>query len=205
MPPKGEKRKQQIIDTAKDMFITRGFQSTHIGQVCEELDIARGTVYQYFSNKKEILYAILDTVAETIEDILDPDDLKEFLKMKPENETIVKFIDNRISSCLAVISDEPIVIRLIYRDIAGIDDEVSEKVSEFLEKVTQVISKEIDVLRINHIFKSEIEPDIAASMLLGGVMMIVYQYSNKNKNYLDQSVTKAMSVLYLHGVYESIS
>ena len=25
MPPKGEKRKQQIIDTAKDMFITQGF------------------------------------------------------------------------------------------------------------------------------------------------------------------------------------
>ena len=193
MPPKGEKRKQQIIDTAKDMFITRGFQSTHIGQVCEELDIARGTVYQYFSNKKEILYAILDTVAETIEDILDPDDLKEFLRMKPENDTIVKFIDNRIASCLGVISDEPIVIRLIYRDIAGIDEEVSEKVSEFLEKITMVISKEIEVLRNNHIFKSEIEPDIAASMLVGGVMMIVYQYSNKNKNYLDQAVTKAMS------------
>jgi len=205
MPPKGEKRKQQIIDTAKDMFITRGFQSTHIGQVCEELDIARGTVYQYFSDKKEILYAILDTVAETIEDILDPDDLKEFLRMKPDNETIVKFIDNRIASCLGVISDEPIVIRLIYRDIAGIDEEVSEKVSEFLEKITQVISKEIEVLRNNHIFKSEIEPDIAASMLVGGVMMIVYQYSNKNKNYLDQAVTKAMSVLYLHGVYESMS
>jgi AcrR family transcriptional regulator len=205
MPPKGEKRKQQIIDTAKDMFITRGFQSTHIGQVCEELDIARGTVYQYFSNKKEILYAILDTVAETIEDILDPDDLKEFLKMKPDNDTIVKFIDNRIASCLGVISDEPIVIRLIYRDIAGIDEEVSEKVSEFLEKITQVISKEIEILRNNHIFKSEIEPDIAASMLVGGVMMIVYQYSNKNKNYLDQAVTKAMSILYLHGVYESMS
>jgi len=205
MPPKGEKRKQQIIDTAKDMFITRGFQSTHIGQVCEELDIARGTVYQYFSNKKEILYAILDAVAETIEDILDPDDLKEFLKMKPENARIVQFIDNRISSCLGVLSDEPIVIRLIYRDIAGIDEEVSVKVTEFLDKVTAVISKEIEVLRNNHIFKKEIEPDIAASMLLGGVMMIVYQYSNKNKNYLDSAVTKAMSVLYLHGVYESLS
>lgn len=205
MPPKGEKRKQQIIDTAKDMFINRGFQSTHIGQVCEELDIARGTVYQYFSNKKEILYAILESVAETIEDILDPDDLKDFLKMKPENEVIVKFIDNRISSCLGVISNEPIVIRLIYRDIAGIDEEVSEKVSEFLEKITMVISKEIEVLRNNNIFKSEIEPDIAASMLVGGVMMIVYQYSNNNKDYLDKAVTKAMSVLYLHGVYESMS
>ena len=38
MPPKGERRKQQIIDTAKQMFINKGFQSTHIGQVCEELN-----------------------------------------------------------------------------------------------------------------------------------------------------------------------
>lgn len=42
MPAKGQKRKQQIIDTAKEMFIQNGFQSTHIGQVCEKLNIARG-------------------------------------------------------------------------------------------------------------------------------------------------------------------
>lgn len=204
MPPKGEKRKQQIIDTAKDMFINKGFQSTHIGQVCEHLDIARGTVYQYFSNKKEILYAILDSVAETIEDILDPDDLKDFLKMKPDNETIVKFVDERISSCLSVISTEPIVIRLIYRDIIGIDEEVSDKVAEFLTKSIDIIAKEIEVLRDNGIFKKEIEPSIAASMLVGAIMMIVYQYNNTNKNYLDKSVTKAMATVYLHGVYETL-
>jgi AcrR family transcriptional regulator len=205
MPPKGEKRKQQIIDTARNMFMTRGFQSTHIGHVCEELDIARGTVYQYFSNKKEILYAILDYVSETIEDILDPDDLKDFIRMKPDNETIIKFIDNRVSSCLKIIADEPIIIRLIYRDISGIDEEVSQKVSEFLAKVTDVISKEIDALRVNKIFKQEINPDIASSMLVGGVMMIVYQYTNNNKNFLDNELSKAMSILYLHGVYENNS
>ncbi len=203
MPPKGEKRKQQIIDTAKDMFINRGFQSTHIGQVCEQLDIARGTVYQYFSNKKEMLYAILDTVAESIEDILDPDDLNDFLKKKPDNDTIIHFIDERIASCLSILSNEPIVIRLIYKDIAGIDEEVSEKVSIFLSKVIDIISKEIEILRDANIFKKNVEPPIAASMLVGGIMMIVYQYSKKNKDYLDKSVTNAMAVTYLRGVYES--
>ncbi|HRX49049.1 MAG TPA: TetR/AcrR family transcriptional regulator [Spirochaetota bacterium] len=204
MPPKGEKRKQQIIDTAKNMFINKGFQSTHIGQVCEHLDIARGTVYQYFSNKKEILYAILDTVAENIEDILDPDDLGDFLERKPEMDTIVKFVDDRIASCLSVLSNEPIVIRLIYRDIVGIDEEVSEKVSTFLIKVIEIISKEIEILRDNNIFKKDVEPHIAASMLLGAIMMIVYQYSKSNKDYLDKSVTKAMAITYLHGVYETL-
>ena len=202
MPPKGEKRKQQIIDTAKEMFINRGFQSTHIGQVCEHLDIARGTVYQYFSNKKEILYAILDTVAENMEDILDPDDLKDYLKTKPDTETLIKFIDNRISSCLALLSDEPIVIKLMYRDIMGIDDEVSDKVQIFMDNIVETIAREVAILRDNGIFKKDIDPFITSSMLVGGIMMIVYQYSKQKKSYLEKSVTKSMAILYLHGVYD---
>ena len=184
------------------MFINRGFQSTHIGQVCEHLDIARGTVYQYFSNKKEILYAILDTVAENMEDILDPDDLKDYLKTKPDTETLIKFIDNRISSCLALLSDEPIVIKLMYRDIMGIDDEVSDKVQIFMDNIVETIAREVAILRDNGIFKKDIDPFITSSMLVGGIMMIVYQYSKKKKSYLEKNVTKSMAILYLHGVYD---
>lgn len=201
MPPKGERRKQQIIDTAKKMFLEKGFQSTHIGQVCEELDIARGTVYQYFSNKKEILYAILDTVAESIEDNLDPDDLKDFLHNKPDNDVIMQFIDDRISSCLTVLSEEPIVIKLMFREIPGTDDEVVEKVSEFLGRIISVLSKEITSLREAGIFKKDISAWNTASMLIGSIMMIVYQYTVTNKNFLDKSVTNKIAKHYLHGVY----
>jgi AcrR family transcriptional regulator len=201
MPPKGERRKQQIIDTAKKMFLEKGFQSTHIGQVCEELDIARGTVYQYFSNKKEILYAILDTVAEAIEDNLDADDLKDFLHDKPDNDVIMDFIDKRIASCLTVFSEEPIVIKLIFREIPGTDDEVVEKVSEFLGKIISTLSKEITTLRDAGIFKKDISAGITASMLIGSIMMIVYQYTVTNKNYLDKKVTTTIANHYLHGVY----
>ena len=201
MPPKGEKRRQQIIEAAKNMFITKGFQSTHIGQVCDELDIARGTVYQYFSNKKEILYGILDNVVEATEEIMDPDDLKEFLGKKPDHKTMLKFIDSRLSSCLGIISEEPIIIRLIFRDIPGIDEEVSERVTEFMDKIITIIAREIDVLCKNNIFKNDIVPDVAAATLFGGVIMMVFQYINKNKNYMDKKLTNSMSILYILGVY----
>ena len=201
MPPKGEKRRQQIIETAKNMFITKGFQSTHIGQVCDELDIARGTVYQYFSNKKEILYGILDNVVEALEEVLDPDDLKDFLEKKPCHDTMVKFIDDRISASLKIISDEPIIIRLIFKDIAGIDEDVSEKVAEFVDNVITVIAKEIEVLCKNKIFKDNIDPEVAAATLFGGVIMTVFQYINKNKDYMDKKIAGSMSILYILGVY----
>jgi len=203
MPPKGEKRRQQIIETAKNMFITKGFQSTHIGQVCDELDIARGTVYQYFSNKKEILYGILDNVIEALEEVLDSDDLKDFLEKKPHHDTMIKFIDDRISACLGIISDEPIIIRLIFKDIAGIDEEVSEKVAEFINKVITIIAKEIEVLCKNKIFKDNIEPEVAAATLFGGVIMAVFHYIDNNKNYMDKKIPSSMSILYILGVYHN--
>ncbi|MCU0847575.1 MAG: TetR/AcrR family transcriptional regulator [Spirochaetes bacterium] len=200
MPPKGERRKLQIIETAKEMFIQNGFQSTHIGQVCEKLNIARGTVYQYFSNKKEILYAILDSVIDDIEDIFDQDDMKEYFKSSPDPKAMVKFINNRISKCISVLVNEPIVIRLIFRDISGIDTEVVDRVNLSVMSIVKIIAKEVAEIKNLGVFKNNVDPDITASMIVGGVMMIVYEYDKKNLNVLDGSVVDSIANNYLNGV-----
>ncbi len=204
MPPKGERRKQQIIDTAKDMFINMGFQSTHIGQVCEELDIARGTVYQYFSNKKEILYAILDSVLERIEDVLDPDDLEDFINSSPGKDELIGFVEDRVHSCLKIISDEPIVIKLVYKEISGIDEEISDKVSKFLDDIIKVISRETKELIKTGFYNKHDDPEISASMLLGAVTMTVYQYIHSKKDYLDKSLSRSLASSYIHGAYRRL-
>ena len=199
MPPKGERRKQQIIDTAKEMFIDKGFQSTHIGQVCEKLNIARGTVYQYFSNKKEILYALMDSVIEKIEDVLDKDDLQEFLSTNPPQEKIVIFIKNRISQSISMILSEPIVIKLIFKDIVGIDLEVVERVNRSVDSIKSVIAEEISELKKQGIFKDSLNPGITASMLVGGIMLVVYEYDKSGEDVMKQEVIAAIVENYLTG------
>lgn len=199
MPPKGERRKQQIIDTAKEMFIEKGFQSTHIGQVCEKLNIARGTVYQYFSNKKEILYALMDSVIEKIEDVLDKDDLQEFLSANPPKEKVVVFIKNRISQSISMILSEPIVIKLIFKDIVGIDAEVVDRVNRSVESIKNVIGEEIGELRNQGIFRENLDYMITASMLVGGIMLLVYEYEKTNKDVMSQEVITSIVENYLYG------
>ena len=200
MPPKGERRKQQIIDTAKKMFIEKGFQSTHIGQVCEELNIARGTVYQYFSNKKEILYAILDTVVEDIEDMLDPDDLQDFLVNHPEHEKMQIFIRDRLAGVMSVLVNEPIVIKLIFKEIYGIDTEVIERVNNVVMTIAKIISVEVKELMSRKIYREGLDPKVTSSLLVGGVMMLVYEYDKKKLDVLDHSVIEKIAYNYLNGV-----
>lgn len=200
MPPKGERRKQQIVNTAKEMFIENGFQSTHIGQVCDKLNIARGTVYQYFSNKKEILFAILDTVSEKIEDILDPDDLQDFLSSNPDHKLIMKFINDRIASSISVMVEEPIVIKLIFKEIYGIDAEVVDKVNSAVLSIAKIIGYEVEEYKKRGIFKSALDSKITSSMLIGGIMMLIYEYDKKNLDVLDRAVIESITSNYLHGV-----
>jgi AcrR family transcriptional regulator len=202
MPPKGERRKQQIIDAAKDMFMEKGFQSTHIGQVCERLDIARGTVYQYFSNKKEILYSLIDSVIDNIRDVLDQDDLREYLNSRPDKDSVVVYITRRISSSIEMMLGEPIVIKLLFKDIVGIDQDVVEHVNRSIETIKSLIAEEITELRDRGVFREDVNPSITSGMLVGGVMLIVYEYDKAGLDVLKPEVIEAIAKNYLNGVFK---
>jgi TetR/AcrR family transcriptional regulator, fatty acid metabolism regulator protein len=200
MPPKGERRKQQIVDTAKQMFIEKGFQSTHIGQVCEKLDIARGTVYQYFRNKKEILYAILEDVLENIEDIFDIDDFNEFFSGNPSTEQVLEFINKRLMSCISVLLGEPIVIKLIYKEIIGVDEDVNEQVSKAVAAISKHVAREVEELMSRGVYKQSLDPKITAMMIVGGVMLVVYECDRTKQNVLDSNLISIIAKNYLYGV-----
>ncbi len=200
MPPKGERRRSQIVNTAKQMFIEKGFQSTHIGQVCEKLNIARGTVYQYFQNKKEILFAILDVVLEKVEDIFDKDDFNEFFSNNPSQSLILEFTNKRLSSCISVMLGEPIVIKLIFKDIVGVDEEVNERVGKAISFIEKLVAQEIEELMKKGIYKNSLDPKTTASMIVGGVLLVVYEYGRKKQDVLDSQLISTMAKYYLHGV-----
>ncbi len=200
MPPKGERRKQQIVDTAKQMFIEKGFQSTHIGQVCEKLDIARGTVYQYFRNKKEILYAILEDVLENIEDIFDQDDFNEFFSTNPNTDQILEFINKRLMSCISVLLGEPIVIKLIYKEIIGVDEDVNVEVSKAVAAISKHVAREVEDLMSRGVYKQSLDPKITAMMIVGGVMLVVYECDRNKQNALDSNLISIIAKNYLYGV-----
>jgi len=59
-----EERRQEIIDTAKKLFIENGFDKTQITDISKEIGIAQGLVYHYFKSKVELLYAVIDEISD---------------------------------------------------------------------------------------------------------------------------------------------
>jgi AcrR family transcriptional regulator len=200
MLTKGHRRKQQIIDIAKDMFIKYGFQSTHIGKVCEELDIARGTVYQYFGNKREILYALLESIEETIDDLLDQDDLTDYLKTNPSQKLLFGFINQRIASAINILISEPIILKLIFKEIVGIDEGVIDRINMFIEYIIKAITMDIEKVIKKGLFKKDVNPEDVSNVIMGGILFLAKNNNNKHKAKLQKNEIEVFINNYFFGL-----
>jgi AcrR family transcriptional regulator len=65
-----EERRQEIIDTAKKLFMANGFGKTQVADISREIEVAQGLVYHYFKSKTDLLYAVIDEISkENVETI----------------------------------------------------------------------------------------------------------------------------------------
>jgi AcrR family transcriptional regulator len=80
-------RKQHVIKMAHQLFIEKGFQSTSIQDILDYSGISKGTFYNYFSSKNELLIALFKTIYKKMEqernELLigqDPSNIEIFMK-----------------------------------------------------------------------------------------------------------------------------
>jgi AcrR family transcriptional regulator len=61
------KRKQHVITKAHGLFIEKGFQQTSIQDILDYSGISKGTFYNYFSSKNELLIELFKSIYSEVE------------------------------------------------------------------------------------------------------------------------------------------
>ena len=72
---KGERRKEELLDIAYRMFISKGYENTSVDEIIEKAGIAKGTYYYYFKSKEQMLEEVIGMMIEkekrSAEEVLD--------------------------------------------------------------------------------------------------------------------------------------
>ena len=59
-----EEFRREILNSARDLFIDVGYEKFSMRRLAEKIDYSPTTIYHYFKNKDDLLFAICEEVAE---------------------------------------------------------------------------------------------------------------------------------------------
>src|ERR1700682_4010882 len=70
MSARRQRRAEEILAAAREVFLEKGFQKTSVGEVAGRGGIVEGLVFSYFPTNRDLLHAVLRAMYEPlIEDV----------------------------------------------------------------------------------------------------------------------------------------
>ena len=67
---RGDKR-SRLVEAARAVFAEKGYASTRVADIAERAAVGKGTVYEYFSSKEELLFAVFESINAQISTRID--------------------------------------------------------------------------------------------------------------------------------------
>ena len=59
-------RRNEILDAAEELFVTKGYDKTSTNDILDRVGIARGTLYYHFKSKEDILNAMIERINDSL-------------------------------------------------------------------------------------------------------------------------------------------
>jgi|CXWL01.1.fsa_nt_gi AcrR family transcriptional regulator len=172
---KSDDRRRQILGVAKDVFVRQGYRDVNVADICEAAKIGRGTLYQYFDNKRDVLRAVIEDICGRIAAILDKRTRVaaiEGLDQAPL-PMIVAFCQRRIRELVNAVFEDEATLRLVLRDARGLDGVVDEMLAKIDALLLDVMETDTRVSQQAGLIRADLDPRMAALFVLGGVEKVV--------------------------------
>lgn len=133
-------RLNEILDTAQNLFIQKGYTKCTINDILTAIGIAKGTFYHYFKSKEEVLDAIITRTADlaftraqsiATQTTLSPEEklLQVFLSMQVTDDMSAELIDQMHCSENALMHQKTLtaMIEAIVPVLVTVTEEGNEK------------------------------------------------------------------------------
>ncbi len=62
---RGDKR-PRLVSAASAVFAEKGYATTRVADIAERAGVGKGTVYEYFSSKEELLFAVFESIKDSV-------------------------------------------------------------------------------------------------------------------------------------------
>jgi AcrR family transcriptional regulator len=173
---RSEARAAQILACAKRVFAERGFHNANISHICEAAGIGRGTLYQYFTNKRSVLTAILRETLDRARSLMQRQST-EATYPPPETLTrsaIVAFSARQLRELLQIVFTDGDTLRIVLREAVGLDVDVEKILGEIDETAIAILERDLVRAQQAGILR-ELDARAVATIVVGGIEKLAFK------------------------------
>jgi AcrR family transcriptional regulator len=165
-PAKKEERRQQILSCARDAFAEKGYLAVTVDDVVARAQIARGTFYLYFEDKRAVLDALVDDFLQRIAGVIVGIDITHE-ELSPR-EQLKRNIERIVSLALS----EPAMLKIALHDATGLDAAFDAKIGMFYGALRKLVGESLQEGQENGIVRAG-DREVMVSIGLGGLRELV--------------------------------
>jgi AcrR family transcriptional regulator len=194
-----EERRLSILNAAKEMFAINGYHDTSISDIIKRADIARGTFYLYFKDKREIFDALFDQLLQSINE-----SLKRVVISTDQKPPLDQIAEN-LHRIFQLAMNDPELARILFRHAPGLDSITDQKIEGFYNKIASLIEDALSLGEKMSIIKDG-DFKLISIFIMGGVKEIMDKIT-RPENHMPQidKIIKELIDFNLNGLSANTS
>lgn len=186
-----EDKRRQIMKAAIGVFAERGFYQAKIADIAAAAGVGKGTVYEYFSSKKDLfqqlLLQLLSDHLEHLQEIMREPTLTGFLQ-RFFRENLAYFQENREIARI-LLSDHPPIDAATHRLLLTANEEMRRRLEIYLKGAV-----ERGEMR-------PVSPELAAAFVAGFILALGHRLAFYDKETLNaEAVAAEAAAVVLRGI-----
>jgi AcrR family transcriptional regulator len=194
-----DERRDQILDCALAVFASEGFHETSIAAICARARIGRGTLYQYFTDKRAVLAALIERiVGRIIEAVQHWPRFELPADGEWTAEQNVAFVEGRCLQLMAVVFADADTASLILRMARGTGF-AREALARIDAQVVSVIAADVRAAVELGVVQA-FDPQVVAEFIVGGIEKIVVRALDEGRAIDVARITREIAVLVSSGL-----
>ncbi|MFC7062279.1 TetR/AcrR family transcriptional regulator [Halobacillus seohaensis] len=151
-----EKRRQQMIRGAVQLFKEKGFHKTTTREIAKASGFSIGTLYEYIRTKEDVLFLVCDSIYESVKNRME-------VSIDQHEKSVANLV-HAVKAYFFLMNDMQDEVLVMYQEVKSLSKDAQDYVLQkerdmvgMLEKVIQnslpfLISPEVVTLIANNIF-----------------------------------------------------
>lgn len=173
-----EDKQEKVLRAAINEFVNSGYEKGNIGEIAKKAGVAKGSMYQYFENKKELFSYSVRWALEQIE--------KKYSPLRPAAGERANFFDSFYDSSKLLwlqINEEKEIAMFITDLFLGKYDSIAAEEKEMMLKAsTHQMVQMIKEGKENGYFRKDIDEELLLIFLSGASLKYKEYFLKKAEN-----------------------